>query len=371
MEFYFVRMLRRTMPRIKMRFVYILLILTLMTSQVSSTTTIVKNSIQLDDDVNLQLLLRDPASGFLFAAATNALYKFDAELNLLGEVKTGPVEDSIDCDPAHLDSCQNLELKQNEAKVFLLNPVVPSTLVFCGSVKQGLCAYVNKTSFKELRYFPADNKYNFVGGNLSTTAFFSSNATEVDGAEGLPLYVAMEYDNRPFELWPEMFSSRRLHYDASNGTMWLTLTQDGPKGRSALDLPEERLLMHPVKQVMGFEYENFVFFLNIQYLNLDSSDYHPPMVTRLTRFCRDDPTFASTVDLKLNTRKEDPRKSYSSSSEGPYFNIAVDAHLRNVTQEFIEKYSLQESNTPVLFIYFKFFDDFLNNTEEHQSGKTA
>ena len=212
-------------------------ILTLIAASIVSSNTInVVESIQLDDDVNLQLLTRDPISGNLFAAATNALYKFDTELNLVGKVKTGPVMDSIDCDPSVIDSCENLELVSNEPKVFLLNPVVPSTILFCGSVKQGLCAYVDKTSFQEMHYFPADNKYNFAGGNLSITAFFSTNATQVNGLEVLPLYVAIEYDNRPLALWPEMFTSRRLHYDANSGTMWLTLTHDGPKGRSARNL---------------------------------------------------------------------------------------------------------------------------------------
>ena len=318
-----------------------LLILFVISCQCHSS--LISENIVRIDEANLQLLLLDDATHSVFAASINAIYKFDQDLNLLGEVTTGPVLDAFDCDPQNTNNCNNLQLLPNEPKVMLQNDAIPHTLIFCGSVRQGLCAYVDKHQFDELHYFPADNKYNFMGGLLSATALFSPEATVIDGEDVIPLFVAMEYDNRSLEFWPEMFTSRRVHYNANSGVMWMTLTHDNSEGRTALDLPLDRLLGNPVRQVTGFHYENYVYFVTVQPSRVTSSDLPKYFITRLVRFCRDDPTFTSMASLDMKT----------------IFKIAVAAHLQKVTKalstnyDYIDgRHGLNEGQT-VLFIVFE------------------
>ena len=105
----------------------------------------------------------------------------------------------------------------------------------------------------------------------------------------------------------------------------------------------DRLLGNPVRQVTGFHYENYVYFVTVQPERVADPGARVFFITRLVRFCRDDPTFTSMASLEMRT----------------IIKMAVAAHLQEVTDvlstnyDFIDHHHGLEKGQTVLFLIFE------------------
>ena len=83
----------------------------------------------------------DKNTGSVYVGGVNRLYHFDPNLNLLQSVRTGPVNDSIDCSPSGCPKGTlpaSMKLTDNYNKVLVLD-YTRSRLIVCGTVSHGSC----------------------------------------------------------------------------------------------------------------------------------------------------------------------------------------------------------------------------------------
>ena len=291
------------------------------------------------DDANgeLQVVLLDEPNNVVFAGGRNSLYKFDEKLNLLGKITTGPVLDGLTCDPSlPLVDCNDTQMMDNDAKVLLDNPQVPDTLLFCGSVKQGLCASVDKRTFDELHYLDAGHVYNFMGGKASVSVLVSKYLSDARSPPVYPLYVAQQYDQRPLRLSPPEYSTRYINYSAVTGVMRIDLLRDDANQTSAKDVHPDVKTTYPIRHLTIFEDDKFTYFVAIQ---RESIFRKAPYGVHVSRMCKDDPNYGF-IGARLQCQR-----GYTS------FFLAEDLYFGPVSAQFAHRMDIESGESALILTF--------------------
>ncbi|KAK2147484.1 hypothetical protein LSH36_550g02014, partial [Paralvinella palmiformis] len=241
----------------------------------------------------------DPDTGDVFVAGSNVVARLDPDLKSYASLRTGPVLDSVTCDPADPRSCRGLSPHDNEARILEVDPD-GGRLIFCGTVRQGLCSVIPTDDLSALRNLSTTNEANYAGSRETNFAFFAGDVDDDDSRRSL--YVASTYDGRPLSLSQPALSARRL---ARSGTGYrLEYASDDDMGslrrRTAVAIDETYIEDYRVKYVYGFEYKGFAYFVTLQRQNIDTTG---SFEARLARVCRNDPGFYSYTELRLSCRK--------------------------------------------------------------------
>jgi hypothetical protein len=196
------------------------LLVTLLSCVVSVFGSFQFNADESLEDFSFQQIAIDNTSGddVIFVAGTNRLYHLDANLSLVEEFTTGPKPDNPHC-PAPPGKCnQELKTTDNDPKILTVDKKTGS-LLFCGSVHQGVCTRHSVKNISRATVFDGRNLTNYAGGSLASIGFFAPWLCNVDNKtyKLSGFYVAMTYDSRPFDLFPKAISTRILRSTGDEG----------------------------------------------------------------------------------------------------------------------------------------------------------
>ncbi len=281
----------------------------------------------------LQKVKVDSTSGILYVGGENLLVKLDENLTLVDKLSTGPVEDSINCDPSQ--SCADLQLTNNDAKIVDIDPV-SGRVIFCGSVKHGLCSFIQQNDFakSDLQYMDPSNRYNYGGGRKSGFAFFGDTTLNEPSATTNAFYIACTFDDRPSTIPLYALSARQI---AENS---LSLVHEDNEKSTSVTFAEPLKSGYIVNYIYGFQHDGFSYFVTIQREDVNIKDRYE---TRLVRVCQNDAGFNSYTEVRLLCRKRNGILTV--------YNIAQAAHLAPVGKEMRDKFGIDE-NEMALYVMF-------------------
>ena len=278
-------------------------------------------------DASLKLMTRDKRTGRIFVAGINSIYMLDSLLNLIASIRTGPLREA--CPDVEVE-CSNDVVTDNHPRILLLTPD-NRHLLFCGSIKHGICSVYNSTDLGLVQELNSSNVLNHVGGDKGTVGFFSKDST---------FYSATTYDGRPNQLLPKSLSARILDESVTTGFDFEYLHQ-GPMNSfvSGIDIDPTHRLDYLVEYVDAFEHRGFTYFITIQREALHDFNYH----TRLARVCQGDDGCFSYTELELVCRKRNGVTSF--------YNVAQAARLAKAGFELAQKFGYDRDDD-ILFIVF-------------------
>ena len=289
-----------------------------------------------DSATVFQKIIIDKQNGDLLVAGRNTLYMFDQDLDIMDFVETGPVYDGADCDPAL--ECPNMSLTNNDARVLQIDPR-SGHLLFCGSVKQGLCTMYSLRDLGENWGFSLQNRVNYIGGKKDVVAFFGRWGGHSHG-ESSALYVGVPYDGRPLTMAPKAIAALRLQPLNQVYDLKYVVENQELGVSTSIDIDPEYKSSYIVDYIYGFQHGGFTYFVTVQRENTNlASDY----VTKLVRVCENDVGFYSYTEVQLSCKKQ--------NGVSIFFNIAKAAYLGPVGKDFMDKFDVGDSEN-VLFLVF-------------------
>ena len=286
---------------------------------------------------HLQKLVIDPDTKDVYVGGQNTLFRFSSNLGQpLDFQKTGPQEDSINCNPA-IWPCVEAKSMNNNVKVLEIYSG-SDYILYCGTIKQGLCMMFPKGNLSQGHFLDDFNMINFVGSRSETYAFFGSGPDSRTPA----LYVGQSYDNRPLELSPKAVSARKLR--DNNGIYNISYLYENPHNGiwTARDIDRMYKMNYIVDYIYGFEHEGFVYFVTVQKDQPNSfSDYE----TRLVRVSQNDPAFYSYTEVKLSCKKKNGITTF--------YNVAQAAYIAPIGRELSEKFDIEYDETMLYVVFGK------------------
>ncbi|XP_046727133.1 plexin-B1-like isoform X2 [Silurus meridionalis] len=236
----------------------------------------------------LNHLLLDSSSGYVYVGAVNALYHLSPDLQLISWGKTGPTLDSPNClPPIEPKDCSQARQTDNTNQLLLLEKqegIQAQSLIVCGTVLQGICEKRNLANVSQVLYHTA---------NPVDTQYVAANDPRVS-----TVAVLTEHKGTRLMLVGRGFTSK-----GPGGISPIT-TRRLEQYRSSPAFSHEEL----GKLVVGSysEYNNqfvkvlhhgtHIYFLFSRRDTLKTRDYH----TYISRLCDGDPSFYSYVEVPLS-----------------------------------------------------------------------
>ena len=222
------------------------------------------------------ILLDD--TGNVFISGKNVLLKFTPALVLKESIPT-----------RGLLNCSENTCADNYASIFLLYPYQRhSHILFCGTVDNGNCSLFNTSALNNvitLNHFPHHSSVasdHYLGSKTSALAVvvpvhsYGYNVTQI--------FSAMDYDGRDKEMFPGVFSVRKLYAVekeityASYSTDYITLNETN-LNKSVFDFK------------YGFHYGGYTYFLR------NRKDKTPH--AQISEVCSNDNYYRSYVEIEL------------------------------------------------------------------------
>lgn len=324
-----------------------------------------QSRVELQDGINkfdkngtkFQKLLLDSSTGTLYVGAQNALFRFSgANLSLLQNITTGPVLDSPKCDPKDVADCDTTKMTNIDVKILLNDPKFKKILM-CGSTSQGQCSFYNEANLNVSTVINGKSEGSvvpYVAGTKSVVARYG----DIPSSNMKGLYVAQEYDHRPLTLAPHAISTRLIQKNGSKAYTVKNFYENKEHGIGTFkDIYPDYKSDYVIKYIHTFEYGGFSFYLTVQKQYLHKSNYS----TRLVRICNEDPGYYSYSEVELACRKKNGVTSF--------FNVAVDAHLGEIGQEFAEHFRITEDEKVLYIIFGKSHPYSVDINEDAGSGK--
>ncbi|GMS96191.1 hypothetical protein PENTCL1PPCAC_18366, partial [Pristionchus entomophagus] len=223
----------------------------------------------------------------IFVGATNNIYELRAtDLTLLSSTNTGPVLDSPFCSLDGGNCLRGHSRVQTDNTNKLLS-LLPSGLLECGSVRQGICSLRDPSDVSRIiQSFPVPVAAN---AQNSSTSWLSLPS-------GLVVSASHTVDS-PYREVPTI--SYRTLDDLQ------VLNSGSLEGESAVFVRAEFRPLFPQMFVSTFQYENFVYVAVVQPSQARRLPPSAPLITKLTRFCAGDERFISYSEIELQCRGED------------------------------------------------------------------
>lgn len=298
--------------------------------------------------------------GNVYVGGTNILLKLSDGLRLHDrihdKVYTGPERDGLDCSPDAGSNCRNAISTDNDAIILEAFPGEDYYLLFCGSVKQGLCSVYAMADLTNKHPLDGTNIANLIGNRKSAFAFFGQGNPHIGSDAKHTLYVGMSYDDRPKQYSPIALSAREIKQDPNGKYLYnISYAHEANGLVSGTDIDSGHKEDYIVKYVYGFEHEGFSYFVTVQREDLISKRY----TTKLVRVCQADPLFYSYTEVEISCRKAELHSTF--------YNIAQTAYLSSVGEELAKEFSFADGEQ-VLFVAFGKADsdqDTANSTYGH------
>ncbi|KAL7867664.1 hypothetical protein SRHO_G00090480 [Serrasalmus rhombeus] len=249
---------------------------------------------EFSTDMPINNVVQDPATGFLYLGAVNAIYQLDASLKLEARAVTGPKKDARSCTPP-VSTCVTTELKDtnNINKLLLVHPTNRS-LIVCGSVYRGICSLLNLNNVNEQIYY-SDSK-----GERTYAASIDENVSVVGVMATFQLKD--EPDKKPFDVFligkgygghednPKLITTRILE----NYKEWVVF-ESIVEASPVQAIPYPPLYQHQFR--FAFKDTGFVYFLFSRTLGGAEN------FTFVSRLCEKDEGYYSYTELQLSCRK--------------------------------------------------------------------
>ena len=240
------------------------------------------------NDSVLQRLTLDSASGDIFVAGRNVLYRLDDNLNVRRSTVLGPV-----CEETGETSARCSKTSDYDASL-LLTFARGERLLSCGTSEHGMCSVIDTRDLSGRPMLPG-SPLSHLGGDNSVVALFAKGGSS--GHQAPTLYVGHARDARPPSLSPPVFAALKLETDVSGTSYAVYKHADSLGIRSAIELDDEwRRSSFRFQFVYTFEHGGFVYFVTVQRKNGSTSSSH---VTKLARVCRGDFGFYSYTEIEL------------------------------------------------------------------------
>ncbi|CAL1537486.1 unnamed protein product [Lymnaea stagnalis] len=255
----------------------------------------------------LSHLTVDEMTGVVYVGGKNHLYQLDAELNLLMNVTTGPMNDSTECYPSPTACNVNRTATDNYNKVLLVDNQ-RRNLITCGTLYQGMCEARSLTNISKVlggSEVSSDLKKYAVAANTenaSTVAFIGPGPPSVMGTV---LYVATTYsgttrENRVFREQVPALATRSLNKD-QRFELAETTSNYVKKFDSALYLKNEMISSYLINYIYGFSSGGFSYFLTVQ----GDMGTTQKQITKIAQNCQQGSYFLSYADIPLKCVKGD------------------------------------------------------------------
>ncbi|XP_022252681.1 plexin-B-like [Limulus polyphemus] len=258
--------------------------------------------------VNFTHVVVDQNSGRVYIGATNWLYQFDGSLKLETEVKTGPVEDSIQCSPTDC-TLQKKVNTTNVNKVLVIDNRA-NKLIVCGSVHQGACRrheLGNIANAEELVPVPVAAN----DENSSTYAFIGP--AQYFGYPSRVLYVATTNSHLgPYRDMVPAITSRSL--EEGNGRLF-GIIEKSFSTIARVDISFHLRDYYLVNYIYGFHSGGFIYFATVQRKSHLRALEEWGYITRLSRVCTSDAGYNTYTEVSLQCIGPD----------GTDFNVLQDA----------------------------------------------
>ncbi|XP_022257983.1 plexin-B-like [Limulus polyphemus] len=271
---------------------------------------IVASFTTFNKSVNVTHVVVDQHSGQVYVGATNWLYQFDSSLELEKEVKTGPVEDSIQCSPT--DCFHQKKMVTNNVNKVLVIDSQAGKLIVCGSVHQGACRrhqLGNINIVEDLVPVPVAAN----DENSSTFAFIGP--AEYFSYPSRVLYVATTNSRLgPYRDMVPTITSRSLEEDTGR---LFGIIEKSFSTIARVDISFHLRDYYLVSYIYGFHSGGFIYFASVQRKSHLRALEEWGYVTRLARVCASDAGYNTYTEVTLQCVGPD----------GTNFNLLQDASV--------------------------------------------
>ncbi|GIY08582.1 hypothetical protein CDAR_432961 [Caerostris darwini] len=262
-----------------------------------------------NDSINFTHVVVDYQTGRVYVGATNWLYQFNSSLDVESNVRTGPVEDSIQCFPTGC-SDQQLSTANNVNKVLVIDHE-GGMLIACGSVHQGSCrrhSLQDIGNFEKLLPVPvAANDEN------SSTYAFIGPARYPGLLPSRVLYVATTNSRLgPYRDVVPAICSRSLEPNKL-----FTIIERSFSSIARVDVSFHLRDYYLVNYVFGFHSGDYVYYATVQRKSHLRALEEWGYITRLSRVCVSDVGYDTYTEVTLQCLGED----------GTDFNLLQDASV--------------------------------------------
>ncbi|CAL1289712.1 unnamed protein product [Larinioides sclopetarius] len=262
-----------------------------------------------NDSINFTHVVVDYQTGRVYVGATNWLYQFNSSLDVESNVRTGPVEDSIQCFPTGC-SDQQLSTANNVNKVLVIDHEA-GMLIACGSVHQGACrrhSLQDIGNYEKLLPVPvAANDEN------SSTYAFIGPARYQGLLPSRVLYVATTNSRLgPYRDVVPAICSRSLEPNKL-----FTIIERSFSSIARVDVSFHLRDYYLVNYIYGFHSGDYVYYATVQRKSHLRALEEWGYITRLSRVCVSDVGYDTYTEVTLQCLGED----------GTDFNLLQDASV--------------------------------------------
>jgi len=223
----------------------------------------------------------------LYIGGTNNLYLVSInDFKIVSRIKTGPNLDHPKCLPEPAPCEFNRTLSDNVNKILLvLKKNQLFVVLACGSTLQGVCSVVKPDLKASVPVGRGSEQINYLASKQSNVIYVSPSMEFL-------MIAAHEYDDRPLSFSPPALSFVKLSFKKSFSFEYL---KNFLGHKSVLDIHPNFKSKYQVRYIYGFTYNNYSYLLK-RHVNIDSNQIE----TRLARFCINDTTLTTYIEITLN-----------------------------------------------------------------------
>ncbi|KFD65944.1 hypothetical protein M514_03899 [Trichuris suis] len=242
---------------------------------------------------SLRHMVRDSATGHLYVAGRNVLYRLDANLRLIQRIRTGPDLDSPQCN--YNGDCilsgVVRSMTDNYNQILLIHPA-RRVLIACGTLFQGVCTVRRLDDLNKLEY-DADKHAVPVAANEpnSSTAAFLGPGLDGNFADPV-LYVGASFTHEDYREHFPAVCSRTLRKER----LFQLVDPGDIAGQSAMVLKSDHRSDFVVHYKGGFVDNGYAYWVAVQRQSLDLLS---PLRSKLLRVCTSDKRFESYSEIPL------------------------------------------------------------------------
>ncbi|XP_022914955.1 plexin-B isoform X2 [Onthophagus taurus] len=300
-----------------------------------------------DEPLRFSHLALDRRNNRLFAAATNRLLQFSANLTVEHRVVTGPKNDSPLC---HATGCATgsgipTSLMDNYNKILLIEPET-EYLISCGSLMQGACYKYKLNNISANPDFIAKS----IAANdpqASTYAYIGPRRYNLWSRPNV-MYVGTTFTNNgEYRHDVPAISSRDLDT--------LELAEDTFSKQSQLTIDVKYRDHFLVQYIYGFNASDYAYFLLVQKQSYLPEQEELGYVSRLARTCISDANYDSYTEVTLECTVGERS-----------FNLVQDAKLTRANGELASTWGLRQGDL-ILVAAFRPARGITNEALEHSA----
>lgn len=311
----------------------VILLLLLSIVAIATGTNYISDVYELDpssSEVYFQNAVMDTRTRKIYVGAKNRLYEFDENLEVLTEVKTGPVKDNHVC-PVRKYQCEEKreEITQSYSKALLID-YENNHLIHCVSLYQGACYKGDISNIKNLEEIIIEDALVANNDTATTFAFITPGPIEDEnGHYANVINIGVQYTNKGFQ-------RDRVYCFATRKLSNFELVYKDLFYKSATILDPSNRELFPIKYVYGFGSERFSYMVTVQ----KPSPTTESVITKIFRVCQEDLHYYSYAEVQLQCWHN-----------GALYNLAQTAYLGKAGTQLAKLLNIRDTED-VLYVSF-------------------